>query len=361
MAILDLGTIARNTRASVIYARSSAVDVWGLPPLRGVRIVDVLSEVLRTVRLTGALYFEVNAAHPWVAVTPSMRAIGATVMPGAQHVIPFHVVVTGQAWARPDDGAAPPERLGPGDIVMFPHGEQHILSSDRERWDGAPANESFYAEAAASRQPFTFVRIGADGERTQFVCGYLGCDSSPFNPLLDSLPRMLAVKPRGRGELVHELLRAALDERDNGVAGAESMLSKISELMFVQAIRRYMELLDEDASGWLAALRDEHVGHALRLIHSAPAADWTLARLAKECGLSRSVFSERFTEYAGEPPMHYLGRWRMHLAARLLSDGSSVGKAADDVGYSSDAAFQRAFKKFVGATPGEWRKRARPA
>ena len=322
--------------------------------------MDVVSEVLRAVRLTGALYFEVSAARPWVAVTPSMKQIGATMMPGAGHVIPFHIMVAGRGWAMPEDGSMPPAFVDSGDIVMFPFGESHVISSDETSWHGSAPDASFFAAAAASDQPFTLLRIGADGERAELVCGYLGCDASPFNPLLGALPRMLVVKDRGTSALMKELLRAAIDERSSRRAGAESVLAKISELMFVQAIRQHMDALAADARCWLSGLRDEHIGRALQLIHAEPAKNWSLAQLAKESGLSRSVFSERFARYAGEPPMHYIGRWRMQLASRLLAAGSSIGDAAEAVGYSSEAAFQRAFKKHVGTTPGEWRKRSRP-
>lgn len=328
--------------------------------------MDVLSEVLRGVRLSGALYFEVNAAHPWVALTPSMRDIGAAMMPGAEHVIPFHIMVAGHAWARPEDRSLPPVSVDSGDVLMFPYGASHVISSDGKTWDSPPADLDFYFSTAAKNTPFTLLNIGGGGESAKFVCGYLGCDASPFNPLLGALPKMIVVKGQlGTSNLMKELLQAALDEKGSHRAGAESMLAKVSELMFVQAIRQHMDALASSSSSssmsWLSALRDEHVGKALQLIHADPAKDWSTARLAKESGLSRSVFSERFARHAGEPPMHYLGRWRMQLAARLLAGGSSIGAAAENVGYSSEAAFQRAFKKYVGTTPGEWRKRSRTA
>ncbi len=324
--------------------------------------MDVLSEVLRGVRLTGALYFEVNAAHPWVAVTPSMKRIGASMMPGAEHVIPFHIMVAGHGWAMPRDRSVQPAKVDSGDILMFPFGASHVITSDRTRWEGKAADPSFYAEAAASDAPFTLLTIGGDGEKAKLVCGYLGCDSSPFNPLLGALPKMLVVKGHaGTDGLMRELLRAALDEKASRKAGAETVLAKLSELMFVQAIRQHMDSMPTTSSSWLSGLRDEHVGRALQVIHARPAADWSTALLAKESGMSRSVFSERFARFTGEAPMHYVGRWRMQLAARLLAGGESIGSAAQEVGYNSDAAFQRAFKKFVGATPGEWRKRAKAA
>jgi AraC-like DNA-binding protein len=157
---------------------------------------------------------------------------------------------------------------------------------------------------------------------------------------------------------MQELLRAALEQKGSGRAGAASLVARAGELMFVQAIRQHMDSLPETGSSWLAGLRDEQVGRALQLIHTRPASDWSLASLAKQSGVSRSVLAERFARFTGEPPMRYVGRWRMQLASGLLSSGSSIGRAADDVGYRSEAAFQRAFKKYVGVTCGEWRKRA---
>ena len=325
--------------------------------------MDVLSDVLRAVRLTGALYFDVSAAHPWIATTPSMKQIGTAVMPGAGHVIPFHVMVSARGWARPEpeDAALPAASFEPGDIVMFPHGEGHLLTSDVARWECPPPDPSFYAAAAESGEPFTVISIGGGGERAGFVCGYLGCDASPFNPLLSALPRMLVVKGQGSDALMRELLRAALEQKASGKAGAATLVARAGELMFLQALRQHMDSLPDSASGWLAGLRDEQVGRALQLIHAQPAADWSLASLAKQSGVSRSVLAERFARFTGEPPMRYVGRWRMQLAATLLTDGASVGRVADGVGYRSEAAFQRAFKKYVGVTCGEWRKRAHHA
>jgi AraC-like DNA-binding protein len=155
-----------------------------------------------------------------------------------------------------------------------------------------------------------------------------------------------------------ELLRAAVEQKASGRAGAATLVARAGELMFLQAVRQYMDSMPVAAASWLAGLRDEQVGRALQLIHTQPAADWSLESLAKKSGVSRSVLAERFARFTGEPPMRYVGRWRMQLASGLLTAGESIGHVADDVGYRSEAAFQRAFKKYVGVTCGEWRKRA---
>ena len=322
--------------------------------------MDVLSEVLRVVRLTGALYFEVNASCPWVSKSPPTRLIASSVMPEAEHVIPFHIVTVGRAWAMPEDRSVPASTLDPGDVVMFPLGESHILTSDRELWNCPPNDLNVYVDAAASGEPLTLVTIGGGGETTKIVCGYLGCDTKPFNPLVSALPRMLIIKGlMDTNPLMRELLAAALGEKDHLGEGARVVLAKLSELMFVQAMREHIKSLPASAANWLSGLRDEHVGRALRLIHTSPAKDWSLETLARESGLSRSAFAERFTRFSGEPPMQYLGRWRMQVAAGLIESGVTLSAVAERVGYTSEAAFQRAFKKHVGTSPGEWRKRAR--
>jgi AraC-like DNA-binding protein len=322
--------------------------------------MDVLSEVLRVVRLTGAVYFEVTAACPWVSKSPPTRLIKAAVMPEAEHVIPFHIVTQGRAWAMPEDRSLPASAVDPGDVVMFPLGESHILTSDPQMWDCPPNDLNVYFDAAESGAPFTLVTIGGDGDKTKIVCGYLGCDTRPFNPLVSALPRVLVIKGlMDTNPLMRELLAAALGEKDNRGEGARVVLAKLSELMFVQAMREHMKSLPPSAANWLSGLRDEHVGRALRLIHTSPAKDWSLEALARESGLSRSALAERFTRFAGEPPIQYLGRWRIQVAAGLIESGVSLGAVAERVGYGSEAAFQRAFKKHVGTAPGEWRKRAR--
>jgi AraC-like DNA-binding protein len=210
--------------------------------------------------------------------------------------------------------------------------------------------------------PFIFSEFGGQGSPSRFVCGYLGCDARPFNPILDALPRLLHVKRSSvGGQLTHDLIRVALAETQRPRAGGETMLSKLSELMFLQAVREHIDTLPPESTGWLAALRDRHVGAALHLMHARPAEPWTLDSLSREVGLSRSVFTERFTDVVGAPAMHYLSNWRLQLAARLLENqGLSIAQAAAEVGYESEAAFNRAFKKQVGLPPGAWRKSRSP-
>lgn len=200
--------------------------------------------------------------------------------------------------------------------------------------------------------------FGGAGAAVRLVCGYLGCDARPFNPILAGLPRLMHVRcARPDADPTLELIRMALEESASPRAGGETVLAKLSELMFVQSLRSFVDQLPPESEGWLSGLRDPHVGLALGLIHGRPAEDWTLERLAREVRLSRSAFADRFSHFVQEPPMRYLGRWRMQLAVRALeSPSTSIAQAASQVGYQSEAAFNRAFKKHVGVPPGQWRR-----
>jgi len=316
--------------------------------------VDVLSEVLRAVRLTGAVFFDVEASAPWVATTPASIKIAASVMPEAEHVIMFHAVTSGGCWAELEDGSAPPIRLAAGDIVVVALGDQHVLCSTPGL--RAAPNFDIYYRPTDRQLPFSINAPGGSGERTRFACGYLGCDSRPFNPVLQALPRILHARGADAGCMT-QLIRLAIDETANRRSGGETVLSKVAELMFVEVLRRHIDTLPSDAGSWLSGLRDSHVGAALALIHGRPAEAWTLERLAREVGLSRSVFADRFAHFVQDSPMHYLTRWRMQLATDLLErQGVGLAQVAAGVGYESEAAFNRAFKKCVGVPPGAWRR-----
>lgn len=318
--------------------------------------MDVLSDVLRVVRLTGAIYFDIDAGAPWVGESPGTAEIAAAVMPGAEHVISFHAVMSGSCWAALGDDTLPPVHVNAGDVVVFPGGASNVMSSSPGA-RGEP-NMAMYYHPIDEHLPFSFTHGGDGDERTRFICGYLGCDASPFNPLLSALPPMLcARRPVDGSGWVINLFRLAIAEGSSGRAGGETVLAKLSELMFVEIIRRHLETLPDDSRGWLSGLRDVHVGDALRLMHSRPGEAWTLDRLARQVGLSRTAFASRFTHYVRISPMQYLARWRLQLAGRLLERPDvSIAQAGAEVGYESEAAFNRAFKKFVGIPPGTWRK-----
>ncbi|HBN91919.1 MAG TPA: AraC family transcriptional regulator [Hyphomonas sp.] len=330
--------------------------------LRGTRM-DVLSQVLSAVRFEAAFYFKVNASAPWVTTNPSMDEIGSIVMPHVQHVIPFHVMIDGDAWAWSAAGDTEPQTLRSGEIMILPQGAEHFIASDQKPNMIPKVDVEPYRDAAKRVTPYNHVQIGGDGRPATFVCGYFGCDARPFNPLLSALPGMMIVRPTdSTWALMQNLIVSALDEDERPEAGSQTVLAKLSELMFVQTLRHYIETLSEDSVGWISGLRDERVGAVLRLIHTRPAEPLTLDKLAKEAGMSRSALADRFAAYTGEPPSRYLTRWRMQLASSLLSNSSvSIAEAAETVGYSSEAAFKRAFKKHVGETPGRARRASPPA
>jgi AraC-like DNA-binding protein len=324
--------------------------------------MDVLSDVLQAVRLTGAVYFDVDAGSPWVGETPSTQRIADAVMPGVDHIISYHAIVSGSCWAGLDDESVPPLRVSAGDVILYPGGAPNVLSSSPGQ--RGEVNMGMYYRPIDQNLPFAIIHGGTGDDRTRFICGYLGLDAKPFNPLLSALPPMICLRKPADGQgWVTDLFRVAMTEGGQRRAGGETILAKLSELMFVELIRRYLETLPEDSRGWLSGLRDPHVGEALRLIHGRPAEDWTLERLSRAVGLSRTSFTSRFTEFVEVPPMQYVSRWRLQLARRLLERPQvSIAQAAAEVGYESETAFNRAFKKYVGVPPGAWRKeRARPA
>jgi transcriptional regulator GlxA family with amidase domain len=206
---------------------------------------------------------------------------------------------------------------------------------------------------------FVQLRHGGGGAVTRFVCGYLACSRSVSRPLLEALPRVVHI-PMGDGPaatLMQELVRAGVLESVAARAGAGSMLAKLAELMFVEALRRYVEGLPPEGRGWLAGVRDAQVGRALSLMHAAPDKAWTVDKLARQVALSRSALAERFSALVGESPIQYLIRWRLALAAQMLRSGrDAVARVAERSGYESEAAFNRAFKREFGMPPAAWRK-----
>ena len=235
-------------------------------------------------------------------------------------------------------------------------GDANVLSS-APGMRGLPDLQE-YARPKDRPLPIVTRLYNDSADYCHLVCGYFGCDARPFNPLLEALPRMLLSQMSAAAQSwLSNMLRVAADEAGRGGAGSESLLARLAELMFVEVVRQYIANLPDDSKGWLSGLKNLHVGGALRLIHGQPEKPWTLAELAREVGLSRSVFADRFAHFVGISPMHYLGRWRMQLAIRrLTTPGVSVAQAGAEVGYESEAAFNRAFKRYVGVPPGSWRK-----
>jgi AraC-like DNA-binding protein len=326
---------------------------------------DILSEVLRSVRLRGALYFHVSGTRAWAAEAPAAHEIAAAVMPGAEHVMEFHAVLRGACWAAALGGE--PVHLAAGDLVIFPQGDPHVVSSAPGM--RAPPNAAGYFERQQQRLPFTLhleaneVHAGvapAGASDTLLVCGFLGCDLRPFNPLIAALPRLLHLPGTGGPDWALQCMRQAAEEGLQRRPGGDAMLERLSEMMFIDAMRRHLQALPEDSLGWLAGLRDRFVGRALTLLHAAPQAPWTVDELGQRVGLSRSALHERFATLIGQAPMQYLAQWRIQLGATLLRDTACpVATVAQQVGYASEAAFARAFKRLVGQPPSVWRRQAK--
>jgi AraC-like DNA-binding protein len=337
-----------NDRASLRYDRASEV-----PQRQGAVSTDTLSEVLRAVRLQGAVFFSIDASAPWVVETPPLRDVQPHLMPGVDHVIEYHAVTKGSCWGGIVDGT--PVRLEAGDIIVFPQGDAHVMSSAPGMRGGS--DPAALAGVRQMRLPVTVTRAGG-GDPAELICGFLGCDSRPFNPLLATLPRVIHV-PRQAAEesMLHQLVKLALAESQNKRSGGEAVLARLSELLFVEFVRRHLSTLPAENVGWLAGLRDEAIGRALGKLHDRPTRDWTLEDLAHEVGMSRSVLAERFTHFVGLPPMQYLAQWRMQLASSLLAGTSlSLAEVAEKVGYGSEAALSRAYKRWLGVAPAEWRR-----
>jgi AraC-like DNA-binding protein len=323
---------------------------------------DALSDVLRNVRLNGAVFFDVQATAPWVVEAPAACDVAPFIMPRSDHVIEYHLVVSGQCYAGLVGEA--PAALSAGDLVIFPQGDSHVVSSE-PGMRGQP-NIGLHRDAAGGNLPL-MLQQGGGGERCALICGFIGCDRHPYNPLLSTLPRTLVVRREQVARATHEgrsttstlavLAELALSESKARRSGSECALSRLSELLFVEAIRAHVETLPAEQRDWLGALRDPHIGKALAALHDRPADAWNLDDLARVAGLSRSILAERFTYFVGMPPIQYLTQWRMQLAAeRLRATNAGLSEIATAVGYGSESAFSRAFKRHVGVAPATFRQ-----
>jgi AraC-like DNA-binding protein len=316
--------------------------------------VDPLSDVVRAVRLNGAYFYFVEAAAPWSVSTVAARELVPRVLPEAEHLISYHILLTGSCWGGLEgEGQV---HLNPGDVIVFPHGEAHVMSSDERR---GKRDES--AALAVSQRYADTVLLGPAAARdTTFVCGFLGCDVHPFNPLLASLPRRLYVPGIASGWLSRFPAQAVAESRV-GRVGHLTVLTRMAELMFIEVVRYHVEQQTSTHGGWLAGLVDSVVGPALSHLHERPGYSWTLPELARACAASRTVLSQRFARLVGVPPMLYLKRWRLQLAAdQLCRSPAKVATIATQAGYESEAAFSRAFKQETGLSPAAWRRARQP-
>jgi AraC-like DNA-binding protein len=316
------------------------------------RPMDAFSEILSAVKLNGAVFFTAEFSAPWGLTTPASNQMAAKIAPQAEHLVLYHLVVEGRAVVELADGQR--TELVPGDIVIFPHGDPHHMSSG-----SAPRPFPDYGiSAKIEARDLTPLHAGGGGETSRLVCGYMTCDPYLSRPILSGLPPVFKINIRTdrSGHWLENSILHLVEECASGRVGSQAMLAKLSEALFVDTLRRYVAGLPEKQLGWLTGARDPIVGKSLGLLHGRVAHPWTIASLADEVGISRSALVERFTRYLSEPPMTYLTRWRLQLAARSLEKTSrGVAEIAADVGYESEAAFNRAFKREYGQPPGRYR------
>jgi AraC-like DNA-binding protein len=332
--------------------------------------MDVLSEVLRVIRLSGAIHFCAEFTHPWAILSSPPEMLGTRLFPGAEAVTPFHIATAGKCYLS--WGTIAPIEFEAGDVVVFSRGTQHVLAS-KPGFNPVPIKDIYRPSA----DRITVLQYGGGGEESRFICGFLRSDQR-FAPLLDTMPSLTCIRIR-HGALILESYTdndryaapvqlkepphfweaavAHLVREASGTSyGNRALLARLAELLFMEVLRWQLTYLSSSNKGWLSGLNDPHVGRALSLMHADPARGWTVDDLARESGISRAALAKRFVELVGEPPMQYLTSWRMHLARSLLRESNiGIAQLALRVGYESEAAFSRAFRRSVGVPPATWR------
>ena len=334
--------------------------------------MDVLSEVLRIVRLSGALHFCGEFSSPWAFRTSPPELMAARLKLREGTVTPFHVLVEGSCLVA--SAELPPVAMEAGDVIIFPRADQHTMASDMSIAP-VPISQIYTPSPGPD---ITWLRYGGGGHRSQFVCGYLHADDR-FDPLINSLPAVICVRVRGStllletcdtvGRATHRIdqaqgtewwqasLRYLIREAISPGPGSRSVIARLAESLFVEVLRMHLHHGSAGHGGWLAGLHDPHVGRALMLLHSKPDKAWTVDELAEEVALSRAAFAKRFADLVGQSPIQYLSCWRMHLARHMLREGSqAIAEISARVGYESEAAFNRAFRRHVGLPPATWRE-----
>jgi AraC-like DNA-binding protein len=317
--------------------------------------MDALSDLLQVVKLNGALFLDSRFTAPWCVESRPARESGG-IFAGLGHIIFFHAITHGQCRVRLRGGGTLQVRAG--DLLLLPHDDAHWLGSDLQL--AAVRSDTLVRPAP----PPGVMRLDprGGGEETRFICGFLACEPRLCQPLLDALPRILCVPLTGDagGGWLLDLLHQAAHSGSLPGPGSASVRAKLAELLFLEAIRRYIDALPAHETGWLAGLRDPCVGRALNALHERPMHAWSVEELGAHAGLSRSALAQRFSQLIGMPPMHYLMRWRLRRAAAALQEtGRPIAALAGDCGYESEAAFNRAFKREFGMPPAAWRRKRR--
>ena len=345
-ANLGLAVQAVNDQCAGLLAQASGKE--------GGHVLDALSDVLRVIRLSGGVFLEAEFTAPWCINGRISADDCKPFLAAPRHIIASHFVAAGHMQLRIDGGAT--LDVGAGELVLLPRNDPHTFGSDLSIAP-MPASEVVQPPDVGG---ISRIKYGGGGEATQLLCGFLGSET-PFSPLLSSLPSVLKldIRATASGAWIESSFRFAVSEIAAGRVGSATVIAKLSELLFVEAVSQYVASLPVERRGWLAGLRDPHIGRALALLHARPTEGWTAEALALEVGMSRSVFAERFTALVGQPPMQYLTLWRMHVAAQHLREGrGNVAQIGFAVGYESEAAFSRAFKRQFGTSPGTWRRQS---
>jgi AraC-like DNA-binding protein len=314
------------------------MDAWPPP--------DPLGEALHFLRMAGAFYCRSELTARWGMTLPPM-----------QGYLWFHVVTDGRALLEAGDEHG--HWLQPGDLALVPHGEGHLLRSEPDV--SAPGILELDLEHPSDR--YEILRHGEGGAPTTLVCGAVRFDHPAARNLVGILPQTIVIEASDtpRASSMQSALRLMALEAREFRPGGEAVITRLADILVIQAIRAWIETAPAARTGWLGALQDPQIGRALALIHGHPARSWTVAGLAGELAMSRSAFAARFTDLVGEPAMQYVTRWRMQVAQAALADGgATVGELADRLGYRSEAAFARAFKRVIGVPPGAVRRAAAP-
>jgi len=316
--------------------------------------MDALSDVLRVAHLTGGVFLRAEFFAPWCIASRLTPEHCSPVLGPASHMMIFHYVAEGEVHIQ-IEGEQDEDLIETGEVVLLPRNNMHLIGSDLSL-PAVPGKEVI----RPPRDGGLFsIHHGGTGNCTRMVCGFLGCAGTEGNPVISSLPPLLRVKLEqgGAAEWIRSTFQYAAEEVSAGRPGSETVLAKVSELLFVEAVRRYAEELPDGRTGWFSGLRDPHVARALALLHRDITRRWTVDDLGREVGMSRSALADRFIRLIGVPPMHYLAAWRMQVATGKLRDTSgSLAQVAETVGYDSEAAFSRAFKKAFGTAPATWRR-----
>jgi len=317
--------------------------------------MDALSDVLRVAHLTGGVFLHAEFFAPWCVGGRVAPELCAPAVGPASHLIVYHYVVEGDLRIRVEGEEGDDVVIAAGELVLLPRNDPHLMGSDLSL---PPVPGSDVVRPPEDGGLFS-IHHGGTGKRTRMICGFLGSDSAKGNPVLSTLPLLLklSVEHGGAAEWIRSTFEYAAAEVAAGRPGSETVLAKLSELLFVEAVRRYADALPDGQTGWFAGLREPYVARALALMHRSVNRRWTVEDLSREVGLSRSALGDRFTRLIGAPPMNYLANWRMQVATQKLRETSaSIAQVAEAVGYDSEAAFSRAFKKAFGVAPASWRR-----